>query len=338
LTAQRKSVVYYPADLWDMQFHSGSTVSVADFIMPFIMTFDLGMEESAIYDAAQVAPLESFLSSFKGMRITSQDPLTIEFYSDVWFMDCELNVTTMWFDYGYGNAGWDMMAVANLAEADQALAYSADKSEELEVEWMNFLGGPSLEILSGYLDTALAESLVPYSATLGAYITPEEAAARYTNLKNFYTTYGHFWNGTGPYILKELFFVEKTLVLINNPNYPNLSDRWAGFSTPKLAEVVAEGETRVTIGDEALFDVYVTFEGDAYPADEISTVKYLLYDATNTLVEVGLAELVEDGHYTVTLSEETTAALAAGSNKLEVAAITIPCAIPSFSTFEFVTE
>ena len=69
-----------------------------------------------------------------------------------------------------------------------------------------------------------------------------------------------------------------------------------------------------------------------------SFVKYLLYGADGTIVEVATAEAVEDGLYRVTLSAETTGALAAGSNKLEVAVVAIPVSIPSFSTIEFVTE
>jgi peptide/nickel transport system substrate-binding protein len=337
LTAKMKSVVYYPENLYDITFHSGSPIDVADFVMAFIMTFETGMPDSAIFDPAQEAPLASFLTSFKGMRITNENPLTIEFYSDVWYMDAEYNVTTGWFNYGYGVSGWDMIAVANLAEAAGEVAYSADKSEELEVEWMNWLGGPTLAILDKYLDQAIADNTIPYEPTLGAYITTDEAATRYANLKSFYQTYNHFWNGTGPYILEQVFFVEKTLVLINNPNYIDLADKWAGFSSPKLAEVAVDGAARVTIGDEAMFDVFVTFQGEVYPDDEILSVKYLLFDATGTLAEVGLAELVEDGQYLVTLSADTTAALAAGSNKLEVAVSPIPCSIPSFGRFDYIT-
>ena len=36
---------------------------------------------------------------------------------------------------------------------------------------------------------------------MGAYITAEEAAARYAALKAWYTAHGHFWVGTGPYYL-----------------------------------------------------------------------------------------------------------------------------------------
>jgi peptide/nickel transport system substrate-binding protein len=343
LTAKRHVTIYYPDDLFETVFwHDGSPMTIGDFIMPMIMPFATGTEGSVIYDESQAGTLESFKATFKGWRILSEDPLTIELYSDTYYLDAEQNVTPFrtqfWPEYGYGNGSWAMMAVSNLAEGEGMLAYSADKADALEVEWMSFIGGPSLEILSGYLDQAAAESYIPFEATLGAYITAEEAASRYANLQAWYADHGHFWVGTGPYYLDAVFLVEKTATLKQNANYVDLSSKWSGFAEPKLAEVAIDGPGRVTIGEEASYDVFVTFAGEPYPMNEISVVKYLLFDATGEIVEVAEASAVEDGYYTFTLSADTTAMLAAGSNKLEVAVVAIPVSIPSFSSLEFVTE
>ena len=110
-----------------------------------------------------------------------------------------------------------------------------------------------------------------------------------------------------------------------------------GFAEPKIAEAEVDGEGRVTIGSEAIFDVFVTFHGEAYPAEELAQVKYLLFDATGALVTVGEAEAVADGQYMVTLSAEDTAKLAEGSNKLEVVVVSKLVSIPTFTSFQFVT-
>jgi peptide/nickel transport system substrate-binding protein len=111
----------------------------------------------------------------------------------------------------------------------------------------------------------------------------------------------------------------------------------AGFAQPKVSEVDVDGEGRVTIGGEAIFDVFVSFQGEAYPLDELDNVKYLLFDATGTLVEVGQAEAVADGVFEVVLSGDTTSKLAEGSNKLEVVVVSKLVSIPTFAAFEFVT-
>jgi len=337
-TAQVKSVVYYPADLYDtVKWHDGSAFSAADVMMSMIMTFDPGKEGSAIYDEAQASTLESFLSVFKGFKIVSADPLVIEYYSDGFQLDAEINVTTLWPAYAYGEAPWHTIAIANLAEANDELAYSADKAEASEIEWTSFIGGPSLEILAGQLATAASESYIPYESTLGQYITAEEAAARYANLQAFYDEHNHFWVGTGPYVLDQAFLTEKTATLVNNPDFPDLADRWARFGEPKIAEVELDGPGQVTIGSEATFDVFVTFQGEAYPADEIKEVKYLLYDATGAVVLVGTATAVAEGQYSVVIPADVTAKLAAGANKIEVAVIPFTVAIPTFQSLDFVT-
>jgi peptide/nickel transport system substrate-binding protein len=342
LTALAKSEVVYEGDLFTHTWQDGSQMSPADFVMPAIMAFATGTEGSPLYDDSAAGALEAFKGGFKGWRITSTDPLTIEYYTDVWFQDAELiagsNAATLWPEYGYGNAPWHSIAVSNMAEAAGDLAYTADKADANSIEWTNYIAGPSLDILAADAQTAADEGLVPFAATLGDYITADEATARYNNLLGFYGDHGHFWVGIGPYILDQVFSVEKTAVLVNNPDFPDLSDKWSGFSAPKIATAEIDGSARITAGDEASFDVYVTYNNDPYPADEVSSVKYLLYDATGAIIETGDAVLDMDGHYVVTLSGESTAALGTGSDKLEVAVVVVPVSIPAFATFDFVTE
>jgi peptide/nickel transport system substrate-binding protein len=338
LTALRKSVVTYPSSLFtDYKWHDGSTFSPADFIMWLIMQFDPGKEASPIFDEAVVSNLEFFLSNFKGVRITSTDPFTAEWYTDAYALDAELNVTTLWPEYGYGNAPWHMIAMGNLAEAAGELAYTADKADAKGVEWMSFIDGPSLEILGKYLDQAESEKYIPYAPTLGQYITPEEAAARYANMKAWYAEHGHYWVNSGPYMLDKVFSVEKTLTLKNNENYIDLADKWARFATPRIAEAEVDGEGRVTIGKEAVFDVFVTFEGQPYASADIADVKYLLFNANGELAATGVAEAAGEGQYTVTLPADVTSKLPAGSNKLEVVVVSKLVSIPTFAPFEFVT-
>ncbi|HEY5729315.1 MAG TPA: ABC transporter substrate-binding protein [Anaerolineales bacterium] len=338
VTALRKSVVTYPADFFDTYtWHDGSPFSAADFVMYWIMQFDRAKETSPLYDEGYVSTFDFFMSNFKGFRITSTDPFTFEYYSDLYALDAELNITDSWPAYGFGDAPWHMIAMGNRAEAAGELAYSADKADANAVEWMSFIDGPSLEVLGRHLDEAEAESFIPYAATLGQYITAEEAAARYANMKTWFGEHGHYWVNSGPYYLDKVFSVEKTLTIRQNANYIDLADEWAGFATPKVAEAEVDGEGRVTIGQEAVFDVFVTFEGEPYPSGDIAEVKFLLFGANGALAATGLAEAAGDGQYTVTLGADVTSKLEAGSNKLEVVVVSKLVSIPTFAPFEFVT-
>ncbi|HEY3474405.1 MAG TPA: hypothetical protein VGK56_07315, partial [Anaerolineales bacterium] len=346
LITNTKVTVYYPEDLFDtVTWHDGSPLSPADFVMNMIQVFDSAKPESEIYDEATVPATEGFQSHFKGVRVISTDPLVIETYDDAYQLDAETLVSgfglypnpTWWPQYAYGEAPWHTIAVGYLAEANQELAFSTDKAGALSVEWMNFISGPSLEVLKEYLDQASAESFIPYAATLGEYITAEEASARYQNLDAFYGDHNHFWVNSGPFVLDQVFPVEGTLTMTRYEAYPDNAAKWSRFGEPKIAEVTLDGAGQVQIGSEALFDVFVDFNGEPYPNSEISEVKYLLFDATGQLIGTGLAEAVQDGHFQVNLPADVTSELEEGSNKLEVVAVSSVVSVPSFASFEFVT-
>lgn len=339
-TAKTKSVVVYPADLYEtVKWHDGSPISAADFVMAFAIFLDRAKPESAVYDEAGALSVDAFLPSFKGWRITSTQPLTIEYYSDTFAADAELNVLPLWPASPTGLAGennWQTLAVSNLAEAAGELAYSSDKADALTIEQMSWVGGPSLEILKKYMDQAQAEGHIPYEATMSQFLTPEEIALRYENMAKWYEEHGHFWVGTGPYYLDQVFTTEKSLVLKNFTDYPDLADRWSAFKDPKRATVVLDGPGQVTSGQEAAFDVTVNFKDEAYANADIKQVKYILYGSTGDVIAVGDAEAVGEGQFQVVLDADATSKLETGSAKLEVAVVPIPVSIPAFTSFEFV--
>lgn len=339
LTAKRKTVVYYPADLYEtVKWHDGSNFSFADVLMFMIMNFDRAKPESAIYDESYVPLFDSFMLSFKGWNVVSTDPLVVEIYNDTVLTDAELLAFGVWPWFNLGEGSWHTFAIANLAEAAGESAYTIDKAEPAGIEQTSYIGGPTLEILAAKLETALAESLVPFAPTMGAYLTAEEAAARYANLKAFNGQHGHYWLGTGPYVLDQVFLTEKTAVVKHFADYPYLAERWATFGEPMVAEVELEGPGQVAIGEEATFNVFVTFKGQAYKEENVKYVKAMLYDATGTIVLVTEATLVEEGQYSVTLTAEETGKLAAGSNKLEVAVVPLVVNQPTVAAVEFVTQ
>jgi peptide/nickel transport system substrate-binding protein len=338
-TAKLKSVVHYPADLWTtVKWHDGSNISPADFVMAIIMLFDRAKTESAIYDEAAVPNFESFMSGFRGVKIVSTDPLVIEYYTDNVEPDAENNVTTLWPTSTFGEASWPALAIGNRAEAAGEMAWSLDKSTALTIEETSFNGGPTLELLAADLDAAAAASEIPYEPTMGAYLTADEAATRYANLKAWYEAHNNFWVGTGPYYLDQAFLTEKNLTLKNFADYPDLADRWSAFGQPKLAEATLDGPGQVTIGEEAAFDLTVADpNGDPYPAAEIKQVKFLVYNEKGETVFVGEGVSTgTDGAYTLTIPADTTGALTAGTGRIEAAVIVYPVAVPTFSALDYV--
>jgi len=336
-TALRKSTVYYPEDLYtDVLWHDGSPFSAADIVMNMILTFDRAKSGSAYYDEAYVPTFESFMSSFKGVKIVSTDPLVIETYSDYYQLDAELSVDTWWPYYDQGQGAWHTLALGLFGEADGQMAFSADKASEKSVEWTGYVSGPTVAAMVEILGTVSTTGWTPFTATLEQYMAEGEAEARYANLQSFYDRFEHLWVGTGPLYLERAYPVEKTATLQRNPYYADESTKWDRFSEAAIAVVDIEGETSVSIGTEATYDVYVTFDDEPYASADLKSVQYLLFDATGALASQGDATMVEEGLYSVTLDAGTTGALTEGSNRLEIVVVSNLVALPTFESLEFV--
>ena len=243
-TAMRKSVVYYPKDIFEVPLHDGSILSMGDFIIGAILTFDRAKEASPIYDSSAVPSFNSFMSAFKGVRFIIDNPnygLIVETYTDSWTLDAELMATHWWPVYAQGPAMWHTLAVAIRAEADKQLAFSSPKATELGVEWMSFIGGPSLTILRNQLTLAKAANYIPYAPTMGQYVTAEEAARRYNNLAAWsaISGKGHFWVANGPFYLEAAYQLTKVIQLARFEDYPGPADRWL-FLAPCSSQPVEE--------------------------------------------------------------------------------------------------
>jgi peptide/nickel transport system substrate-binding protein len=342
-TTSSKVVMYYEDDYLDkMKWHDGSPVTVADHVMVMIMNFDRSKEASAIYDEGTVASFDSWMASFKGWRIASEDPLVIEFYTDAYDLDAENNIdnerAAHSASFQNGEAGWHNLTPGILVEANGEAAFSDDKAASLEVEQISYIAGPVLDLLKAALDTAQAEGTIPYEPTLGQYITAEEAAERYANLQEWFRRRGHFHMATGPYYLEKAFPVEGTLIMQRVEGFPDLATKWDKFAEAPVPEVLVDGPGSVDIGAEAVFDIFVDFKGEPYAVDDIDQVKFLVFDATGELAFVGEADAVEDGYWTATLSADVTGALEAGSNQLAAIVVSKRALVPITETLQFVTK
>lgn len=339
-TAKSKAVIYYPADMFKtVKWHDGSALSPADFIMSMILTFDYGKPGSAIYDEDVAGNLEAFLSHFKGVQILSTDPLTIATYDDNVFSDAELNITTWWPNYGFGEAPWQSVAIGNEAVAAKELAWGTGQADRNKVEWMSFIGGPSLDILSKHLDQAIANKTIPYADVMGKYVTADEAVARYNALKKWYADHKHFWDGTGPYYLSTADLNAGVAVSKQNPDFVDLSDRWSKFGQAPLGEAALDGPAQLKVGEAAEYKATFTYQasGDAYPTKDIRAVKFLLYDSTGATVYVGAGTPTSDeGVFTLAIPADVAAKLTAGAGRIEVAGVFIPVAIPAFTSQDYV--
>jgi hypothetical protein len=247
VTAKTKTVIYYPKDIFDVEYHDGSTLSPADFILSaIVMNFDRAKPASDIYDASFVPAYEAFMDHFKGVTFDFDNPsygLVVTTYDDLWYLDAEWIVQFAgagfcWYPVSnYGQLSFEATSLGILAESKNELAFSNSKATDNNVEWMSYIGGPSLAILEDDLADVLTSGnanygYIPYEPTLGDYITASEAVARYQNLKDFYDEHGHFYIGTGPYYMDSVDTSGKVVDLKKFTGYDMPGDLFFSYMTP----------------------------------------------------------------------------------------------------------
>jgi hypothetical protein len=246
VTALTKVVAYYPADILDVPFHDGSTLSDEDFILPCILQFDRAKPTSDIYDSSYVSGFNALMSHFKGITFDFSDPsygVIVTYYDDLWYLDAEWIVQYAGIGFAgyplsnYGCFEFPRTSLGIMAEAAGETSFSHQKANVEANDWLSYIGGPSLGFLSAHLDAVLDSEdpdyqFIPYEPTMGDYITPSEAEARYQLLKDFYDEYGHFYAGTGPYYLADVDFSGKVVDLKKFTDYDLPGDLFFDYVTP----------------------------------------------------------------------------------------------------------
>lgn len=339
LTANRRVVLRYQDDMFKViKWHDGSNLSAADFILNLILTFDRANPDSAVYDESAVPNFQAFQDHFRGFKVVQQNPLVVEYYSDLWYVDAEENASgaDLYPFYQQGPGAWHNLAIGLQAEAAGELAFSTAKADKLKVEWMSYVAGPSLSVLNKHLTQAAASGYLPYAPTLGKYVAAGEVASRYANLQQFYAARNHFFIGTGVFYLDTVRPTEKILVLKRNTEFPDPSTKWAGFSEPKLATADISGTNRLRKNQKADFAITITFKNQPYPSKDINFVKYLVFDSKSNVVISGDARQIRDGYWQVNIPATEFAKMSIGPGKLQVAVSVKPVGTPAFDTFEFV--
>lgn len=333
LTARSRIRIQYEDGYFDRRWHDGSQVSLADILLPWILSYERADEDSPLFDPAHVPTFEVYRQHFRGWRIVSESPLTIEIYSDQIFPDAENMVGAR----VPAAQPWHMLALGIRAERAGDIAFSSNKADRLQVDWLNLVGGPSLAILDRHLERARNENYVPFANVLKGALREGEARQRYAAIGDWYAERGHFLVGDGPFYLHSVHAVERSLVLRRFEDFPDASDKWLRFTRAEIPELSLDGPLVVEQGEAAAFRLRITFEGEPYPSEDIEAVRYLLFDGSGELAVRGDAAPDDDGVWSVTLSRGQVEALGSGANSLEFAVTSHRVALPSFATHGFAT-
>ncbi|MEM0024033.1 MAG: ABC transporter substrate-binding protein [Thermofilaceae archaeon] len=330
--AKVRVVVNYGDVLGKIRYHDGTTMSIADWVALWPFSFYRVDPESPLYDASAVPGFNEWRKLFMGWRILSTSPLVIEWYGNFTHPEAEFIVT---YFAGWSNIPWHVTAIGIGAEEKGLLAFSTSKADKMKVEWMNYIGGPSLKILEDTLREMLDTGYIPFKEFASKYITPDDAKARYQALLNWYQAHGHFWVGDGPFYLDSVDYLAHTAVLKANRNYPDKADRWAWLADPPIPEVSIEVPENVIPGLPADITVRVSYKGQPYPAGRIEFVKFLILDAAGNVLGKGEATAVSDGVFKISVPAEVTGKMTPGAYKVLTFTLSKDAAMPVTSEASF---
>ncbi|MCC6065838.1 MAG: ABC transporter substrate-binding protein, partial [Thermofilum sp.] len=330
--AKVRVIANYGDVIGKIKYHDGTTMSLADWVALWPLSFYRVDPNSTLYDAAAVPTFTEWRNLFMGWRILSTSPLVIEWYGNFTHPEAEFIVT---YYAGWPSIPWHVTAIGIRAEEKGLLAFSTSKADKMKVEWMNYIGGPSLKILSDVLDEMINTGYIPFSEWAGKYVTPDEAKTRYQALKSWYNAHGHFWVSDGPFYLDRADFLAHTATLKANRNYPDKADRWAWLAEPPIPEVKVEAPESVVPGLPANVTVRVSYKGQPYPAARIDFVKYLVLDAAGNVLGKGEAKAVRDGVFVIQLPPEVTGKMIPGSYRVLTFTLSKDVAMPATAEATF---
>jgi hypothetical protein len=139
---------------------------------------------------------------------------------------------------------WHVMVLMEEAVKRGLAAFSPGEAKRRGVPWLDLARDPKTkEALAALVDTFAAQAYIP--PALKGLVMADEAQARWTALKSFYATRGHFLVTNGPYSLEK--WSERDVILrvfrdFTNPNGVGTYDRFAIPRRAYVARLTARGD------------------------------------------------------------------------------------------------
>jgi len=310
------------------QWHHGQPITKADILYGIAEVFKLVTPESDVYDPVAASPARTvFANNFKGIKFISDD--VVEVYFDYWHPDETYiaSYASIWTD-----TPWELWVLMNKVVSEKKLAWSIDKADEWGVDMLDLTKGGSLPILKDACDELASLNYIP--PELEDIVTPEEAAARWSALEDWYDTMGHFWVSNGPYMFDKADVAALQMSFKAFRNYPFKADVWDSMLAVKVPSVSVAGVPSFVVpGLSATFNFTVTALGAPYSDADM---KYMILDPSGNLILSGVAANLGNGSFSIELSGNETAKLSVGPNKIIAITVGHEAAMPVMTDLPFV--
>jgi hypothetical protein len=211
-------------------FHDGSRMAVADTLYGLGFAQRWSTPGRPRYDPTVEAATRPFREGLAGLRLVRVDTNEREL-AEVKFTTVT-QVFEVYAELGLGDpqqlaaalapwsaVPWPVLVLMEEAVARGLAALSEPEARRLGLPWLDLARNPVLrEKLAALLDELAGQAVIP--PALDGRVTPDEARARWTALRDFFRAQGHLLVTNGPYRLKSWADGAAVLEVFRDLTYP----------------------------------------------------------------------------------------------------------------------
>jgi len=320
LTSRASGTGSYTGGKW----HNGQAITFADVMYAGAFTTEWATEDGTgdkFYDASYSSQYVPALEPFKGMVVNKEQITTYIDYN--WPMDINRAASGI-ASVGVkaGNPGrqtvvsWEVYEALALMVAEGAKSktvYSFSSSEgitEVDVIATNCVAD-----IKAKLEEMIARKHVP--ASIKAYVTADQAVARYKATLDFIAKYGHAYVSNGPFYISKVDTTTSAITLSAFRDYPYKSDYWPKQFRMEITRITnvavpptATRSSDVKISVSAVSFVYPDTATTALSNKAKVTVALQLADGTE---KVYAAKFIKAGSFEAVIPAKDLGALKPGS-------------------------
>lgn len=293
-TQATSKVVFDFSKYFSSTWHDGQPMSMADVLYDIASTFERTYDpKKKQIEFVLAATQKPQLDVFKGFRVLDKN--RIEVYLDYWHFDSNYiasyaNIVPLSFP-------WEVMAASDaLVYEKHMAAYSKSSAARYNLPWLSLASKNDALLVASVLRTYLASHSVPKSVanmfTVNGkkFVTPAQAAARYSAALAWFGKYQHLVISNGPFLLSRYDPAAQyaELLAFRDPTYPFKPGDWYRAKPMDITF------TKVDVQKDKV-DVTMTGPGTL-------TVNYLIVDlSSGSVVGTGAASRVNPGEFEIKL-------------------------------------
>ncbi len=306
-------------------FHDKSPMTVADVLYPFSVAFRWGVKHPGSggrYDPSIEASTALLREWLAGVRVLRAEQVVKDFGEAKYTF--QVHVVEVYLTHGLADSlqtasvappwttlPWNLIVLMEEAVKRGLAAFSQGEAKRRGIPWLDLVRDRRLkERLAALVEEFRRQGYVP--ASLKDLVTPDQARARWTALKQFYDKHGHFLVTNGPYQLAQWSGDSVVLQAFRDSSYPLGLGSFNQYPIPRRA-YVAKTEVRgdrleIQAEVEKVFTFQRSYKIEREPlrrqssgedTQELPVSRYLVVSQAGDVSQAGTARYGGAGVFTV---------------------------------------